>query len=158
VAAIKGGFADLIEFGFLNKPMSMITGINHITVAVINIEKSFSFYKDVLGFKPLCKWHEGAYLTVGDLWFCLSVDEKREPGLCYTHYAFSVPAEAFGAMSRKIAESGAPIFKENTSPGESLYFLDPDGHKLEIHVGDWQSRIATKKAQMGEWQDVEWFV
>ena len=61
-------------------------------------------------------------------------------------------------MSGKIIASGAHIFKENTSPGKSLYFLDPDGHKLEIHVGDWQSRMAIKKADLGKWAQVEWFI
>lgn len=25
--------------------------------------------------------------------------------------------------------------------GTWYYFLDPDGHKLEVHVGDWKTRI-----------------
>lgn len=54
--------------------------------------------------------------------------------------------------------SGAILFKENTSPGKSLYFLDLDGHKLEIHVGDWKTRIAAKKENPGKWTNVEWFV
>jgi catechol 2,3-dioxygenase-like lactoylglutathione lyase family enzyme len=33
----------------------MIKGLNHINIAVWNIEQSFLFYEDVLGFKPLCK-------------------------------------------------------------------------------------------------------
>jgi hypothetical protein len=61
-------------------------------------------------------------------------------------------------MADKIANSGAHIFKENTSPGESLYFLDPDGHKLEIHVGNNEARIAAKKVNPGNWKNVEWFV
>lgn len=48
--------------------------------------------------------------------------------------------------------------KDNTSPGKSLYFLDPDDHKLEIHVGDWKARIAAKKANPGNWKNVDWFV
>ena len=31
-------------------------------------------------------------------------------------------------------EAGVEVFKDNTSPGDSFYFLDPDGHKLEIRI------------------------
>jgi catechol 2,3-dioxygenase-like lactoylglutathione lyase family enzyme len=136
----------------------MITGMNHITLAVKDIKKSFEFYHQVLGLKPLCCWDKGAYFLVGDFWFCLNVDDKREVNSCYTHYAFSVSASDFQTMSEKIITSGAIVFKENTSPGESLYFLDPDGHKLEIHASDWQTRILTKKAEPGHWTGIEWFV
>ena len=115
----------------------MIAGMNHITLAVQDIDKSFMFYRDVVGLKPLVKWDKGAYFLVGDFWFCLNVDDKRQANLCYTHYAFTVPREQFNKMSQIIIRSGAEIFKDNTSPGESLYFLDPDGHKLEIHVSNW---------------------
>ncbi|HBY55501.1 MAG TPA: glutathione transferase, partial [Coxiellaceae bacterium] len=33
-----------------------------------------------------------------------------------------------------------------------------DGHKLEIHVGNYQTRIAAKKADIGSWKNVVWFV
>jgi len=68
----------------------MITGVNHITLAVKNVETSFTFYKDLLRFSPLCKWNKGAYFLVGDFWFCLNHDENRIVNPCYTHYAFSV--------------------------------------------------------------------
>lgn len=142
----------------------MITGLNHITLAVKNIQASFIFYQNVLGFTPLCKWEGGAYFLVGDpeqpgcLWFCLDRDARRQGTTCSTHYAFSVSPEDFKAMSERIINSGATLFKENTSPGESLYFLDPDGHKLEIHLGDWKTRIASKKVHPGNWTNVEWFV
>jgi hypothetical protein len=61
-------------------------------------------------------------------------------------------------MAEKISNSGAHIFKDNTSPGKSLYFLDPDGHKLEIHISNWQERIAVKKENVGSWNNVEWFI
>ena len=138
----------------LVKPLDL----NHITLACIDIERSFTFYKEVMGFKPLVKWDKGAYFLIGESWFCLNVDSNRKSNPCYTHYAFSVKYDAFKAMSDKISKSGAYIFKDNTSPGESLYFLDPDGHKLEIHVGNWKSRIEAKKENMGSWKNVEWFV
>lgn len=142
----------------------MITGLNHITLAVKDIETSFTFYRDILGFMPLCQWEGSAYFLVGDLddphalWFCLDRDVNRQETSCNTHYAFSVSPEDFKAISDRIIASGATVFKENSSPGDSLYFLDPDGHKLEIHVGDWQTRIVAKKAHPGNWTNVEWFV
>jgi len=66
--------------------------------------------------------------------------------------------EYFELLSQKIISSDVQIFKENTSPGKSLYFLDPDGHKLEIHVDDWQTRIQIKKTDLGTWKNVEWFI
>jgi catechol 2,3-dioxygenase-like lactoylglutathione lyase family enzyme len=136
--------------------------MNHITLAVKDIEKAFAFYHDTLGLTPLAKWDKGAYFLVGPkengFWFCLNVDEKRQLNPCYTHYAFGVDQNNFERLSQKIVNSGAQVFKENTSPGNSLYFLDPDGHKLELHVGDWKSRIEAKKANIGAWKNVEWFV
>ena len=136
----------------------MITSMNHITLAVKDIGKSFKFYSEIIGLKPLVKWDKGAYFLLDNFWFCLNVDPKREPNPCYTHYAFTVTPENFETMSQKIIDSGAKVFKDNTSSGNSLYFLDPDGHKLEIHVGNWQARIAAKKAHIGNWQNVEWFI
>jgi catechol 2,3-dioxygenase-like lactoylglutathione lyase family enzyme len=142
----------------------MITGLNHITLAVKEIEKSFSFYHKVLGFTPLCRWEGSAYFLVGNpnqlgcLWFCLDRDVSRQETSCSTHYAFSVSQEDFRAMSERIINSDAIIFKENTSLGNSLYFLDPDGHKLEIHVGSWETRVQAKKKNPGNWKNVEWFV
>lgn len=42
----------------------MITAMNHITLAVTDIDKSFLFYRDLVGLKPLVKWDKGAYFFV----------------------------------------------------------------------------------------------
>jgi catechol 2,3-dioxygenase-like lactoylglutathione lyase family enzyme len=136
----------------------MITNLNHITLAVSDVEKSFNFYHNILGFKPLCKWDKGAYFLVGDFWFCLNLDLNVKPNSDYTHYAFSLTLENFKILSEKLIDAKVEIFKQNSSEGDSLYFLDPDGYKLEIHVGNWQSRITAKKMYIGEWKSVEWFV
>ena len=129
----------------------MITIINHITLAVRDVERSFDFYHDVLMFKPLVKWNSGAYFLAGDgefpLWFCLNRDPHCKASESYTHYAFSVNPQNFKALSQQIILSG-----------ESLYFKDPDGHKLEIHTGDWKQRLAAKEENSGSWQNIEWFV
>lgn len=121
----------------------MITGISHITLSVRSLEDSFKFYSEILEFKPLMKSSKSAYFLAGNLWFCIEEDSNvRSQALPeYTHIAFSVADDDFLAIEEKVNKSGAHIFKKNTSEGDSIYFQDPNGHKLEIHVGDWETRI-----------------
>lgn len=86
---------------------------------------------------------QSAYFMAGNLWFCIIEDSRvRQFELPeYTHISFSVKQDDFASLAEKIKISGARIFKENETEGDSLYFVDPNGHKLEIHVGDWKSRI-----------------
>ncbi len=137
----------------------MITGLNHINLSVKDLDVSFAFYRDILGFKPRVKWAEGVYFEVGGLWFCLSLDSKtRETPLPeYSHIAFNISQEHFQSVVQKIRVSQAVIWKENKSEGDSLYFLDPNGHKLELHVGSIETRIMQKKENLGSWKDVKWF-
>ncbi len=138
----------------------MIEGLNHITLAVTDLDKAFAFYRDLLGFKPLVKWARGAYFLIEEthFWFCLSVDKKRISHECYTHYAFAVDEKNFEKMKTRLLENGVFSFQKNSSSGESFYFLDPDGHKLEIHTGSAQDRLKAKKNDPGSWTHVEWFV
>lgn len=121
----------------------MITGLNHITLSVSDLKKSFEFYTNVLRFTPAAKWETGVYLKAGDFWLCLIKDNKpqkvrREE---YTHIAFTVSDEDFEYFTSFILAKNIPVWQENKSEGKSLYILDPDEHKLEIHSGDLKSRI-----------------
>ncbi len=131
----------------------MITGLNHITLAMRDLDESFRFYRDVLKFKPLMRAKRIAYFLAGDLWFCLDEDPSTRSGPLpeYTHFAFSVTAHNFTRISEIIRASGAELWKTNESEGDSLYFLDPNGHKLEIHVGDWKTRLEATK--LDPWED-----
>src|SRR5439155_8141327 len=135
----------------------MITGINHLTISVRDVDRSFRFYVDTLGLKPLARSPRGAYLVAGDLWLCLTLERTRSSALPeYSHIAFTVPAPRFNDAAERICGSGARIWQDNRSEGASLYFLDPDGHKLEIHAGDWQSRLAAMKKDPWE-PDIQCF-
>ncbi|MBS0271383.1 MAG: VOC family protein [Proteobacteria bacterium] len=133
----------------------MILGLNHINLAVKDLSVSFRFYKEILGFRPLCRWIEGAYFLGGDLWFCLFQDPKATPGYGYTHLAFSTTAKDFPQIIDRLKEANVKSWKDNSSEGDSFYFLDPDGYQLEIHVGDWRTRLAYKKKI--PWDSVEFF-
>ena len=121
----------------------MIRGINHVTLAVTDLERALAFYRDLLGLRVAAVWPRGAYLEAGTLWLCLSRDDARRPDASpdYTHIAFDVDETDFAALASRIA-AAAPQWRDNRSEGNSLYFLDPDGHKLELHVGTLRSRIA----------------
>ena len=45
--------------------------------------------------------------------------------------------------------------QQNWTEGESLYFLDPDGHKLEIHASDLAARL--RSARERPWAGLELF-
>ncbi len=134
----------------------MIQGINHINLAVRDLEKSFTFYKEIMGFVPLCRWPEGAYFLAGDLWFCLSLDSGGISAKGYNHYSFTISSEEFQAFSEKMKKHEVKFWKENRSEGNSIYVLDPDAHQLEVHVGDWKTRMATMK--INPWPNAEFFV
>ena len=136
----------------------MITGINHITLSVCDIEVSFVFYKDVLGFTPIQKSRNSAYLVAGETWISLIRDAhvRREPRQEYTHIAFNVRPEDFDKVISRLQAAGVQKWKENISEGDSFYFLDPNGHKLEIAVSNLQNRIEHGKQNWGD--GIEWFV
>ncbi len=119
----------------------MITGFNHLTLAVTDLDKSCEFYVSMLGLTLKARWNQGAYLLAGDMWLCLSKD-KVSPATDYTHYAFSVDEAQLQRFRDQFERNGIPLWKDNSSEGHSLYFLDPDGHQLELHVGDLQTRLS----------------
>lgn len=122
--------------------MSVI-GLNHITLAVADLNRSVQFYRDVLGFHLRALWQDGAYLEAGSLWLCLSVEPVMSSQIRpdYTHIAFSVADEFYADMNERV-RSCCIIWKDNSSEGDSTYFLDPDGHMLELHLGSLASRLA----------------
>lgn len=135
----------------------LIQGVNHITLSVRDLAVSFQFYTKVLQCQPLVKWQRGAYLQAGSLWLCLSVDAntRTKPLPEYTHIAFDVNEFDLKMLSDRIRQSNMRIWKENTSEGESLYFLDPDGHRLKLHATSLQDRLAS--LQLAPYEGLEWF-
>ncbi len=136
----------------------MITGINHITLSVDDLDESFAFYTEGLGFKPVARWPTGAYVLAGDVWLALIVDThvREAPLPEYTHIAFAVAPEAFEPMCARLRQAGAKVWQENQTEGASFYFLDPDGHKFEIHASDLAARLRTAKEK--PWDGLEFFV
>lgn len=86
-------------------------------------------------------WDTGAYLTAGDTWICLSVGVPQ-PANDYSHVAFSIGEEELYELRTKLRNAGITEWKQNSSEGASIYFLDPNGHRLEVHCGTLVTRLA----------------
>ena len=127
-----------------------VRGLNHLTLAVRDLDTSIAFYRDLLGFALRARWDGGAYLEAGSLWLCLSRDDHVTgmPDATYTHFALDVAAQDFEPLARRV-QAEAPIWQDNRSEGQSLYVLDPDGHKLELHSGTLASRLESYRARAG---------
>lgn len=128
--------------------MMAVTGLNHLTLAVADLDRAVTFYRDLLGCRLRARWPRGAYLETGSLWLCLTLAPGRSAVAAadYSHIAFDVAPGDFAALSARIAAC-CPIWQGNHSEGASLYFLDPDGYRLEIHVGSLDSRLAHYRAR-----------
>ena len=127
----------------------MIQGVSHVTLAVGDLNRAVAFYTDALDLRLAARWEKGAYLAAGDLWLALALDSDADPASGATHLAFTVAADDFGEVRDQILASGAKEWRENRSEGASLYFLDPDGHQLEIHVGTLASRLDALEGSPG---------
>ena len=123
----------------------MTFGVNHITFAVSDLDRAFRFYVEVIGCSPVATWERGAYLRAGEMWLCLSLDSAAAAAATrdYTHIAFAFDTEGLAALRRRLSAFHGVEWKSNSSEGDSLYFLDPDGHRLEGHVGSLESRLAS---------------
>lgn len=135
----------------------MITGVNHITFAVTDLSRSFDFYVGVLGCKSVARWDDGAYLTAGATWIAILVEETPHPigRADYSHIAFTCDQRDFAALVEALRAAGCASWSDNSSEGDSFYFEDPDGHKLEIHVGDLGTRLAAMKRR--PWGAIQFF-
>jgi catechol 2,3-dioxygenase-like lactoylglutathione lyase family enzyme len=125
--------------------MNRVIGIDHLSICVSNIKKSKKFYNRLfsfLGFKVLDEYKNAIGWTNGKTRFWIQAADKkgkyrkyRMNDIGYHHYAFELrnrkDVDALFIMLKKL---GATIVDP---PGEyypnyyAVYFLDPDGLKLE---------------------------
>lgn len=125
----------------------VITGLNHLTLAVSDLERSISFYSGLLGFSIRMRGPSSAYLESGTLWLALVVDAnvRRGPLPEYSHVALSVATSELRILADRLTSAKVKRWQE-ADRADSFYFLDPDGHKLELHSGDLRSRLEIRAA------------
>ena len=135
----------------------MITGINHLTLSVRDLAATLAFYVDLLGCRLLARWPSGAYLLAGDVWLAVVVDDaaRSAPLPEYSHVAFSVSQASLDGLKATLSPEDPRVWQENWTEGDSVYLLDPSGHKIELHSSTLSDRLAYGRT--APWEGLELF-
>jgi catechol 2,3-dioxygenase-like lactoylglutathione lyase family enzyme len=126
--------------------MFELEGIDHVALAVTDIERSAHWYIDVLGFEQL---HQGMWggvpLFVGKGTTALALfparHDARRPSsradhIGMLHLAFRASAVGFAAAQAALQSRGIRFNFQDHGISHSIYFDDPDGNELEITTYD----------------------
>ena len=120
-----------------------LEGIDHVAIAVPDLEATVAWYCDVLGFKPL---HEGrwggvpAFVGCGSTAIAFFPEKKRvvgkERGGPVLHLAFRANRAGFVRAEGELQKRGIGFRFEDHGIAHSIYFRDLNDLPLEITTYD----------------------
>jgi catechol 2,3-dioxygenase-like lactoylglutathione lyase family enzyme len=123
--------------------MLTLEGIDHVALAVLDVERSAAWYIDVLGFERLHQemW-DGVPAFVGKGTTAVALFPRRSgdsaapqdkrAGTDMLHLAVRADRENFLAAQEDLKKRGIKFEFEDHEISHSIYFLNPDGHRIEI--------------------------
>jgi len=115
-----------------------ISQLNHVALHVADVERSVTFYRDVLGLKPIPR---PAFTFPGE-WFAIGRDqelhligERTKEVVSHNrgnHFAMMV--DDFDAWERHLTQRRVQFLPRRTRPDGALqlFIVDPDGHYVEL--------------------------
>ena len=123
-----------------------LQGIDHVALAVRDVDRSAKWYQDVLGLERRYEEVWGNYpaiVGVGTTSLALFPVHGQEPAptpgrnvLAMRHIAFRVDQSNFQRARVALVQQGIPIEFQDHAIAHSIYFRDPDGHQIEITTYD----------------------
>lgn len=117
-----------------------LEGIDHVALSVRDIERAAHWYIDVLGFKRLYDgmW-DGVPVFIGKGTTALALFPVRERSTSaesaevrMLHLAMRANRQNFLAAQEELKHRGIKFEFQDHEISHSIYFRDPDGHRLEI--------------------------
>ena len=119
-----------------------LQGIDHVALAVRDIERSVKWYIEVLGFERLHQemWNGiPTFIGKGNTGIALfpASSHTRSPSparrnIRMLHLAFRADRKNFLAAHEELTRRGSKFEFQDHEISHSIYFHDPDGHELEI--------------------------
>jgi len=122
--------------------MFKIEALDHVALAVHEVEHSAQWYADVLGFK---REHEGLWdgvpIFVGNGAAAIALFPVRDKAgstshdcaaVRTLHFAFRTDRENFRHAQDELKKRAIPFDFQDHEISHSIYFRDPDGHQIEI--------------------------
>ena len=122
--------------------MFEIDTLDHVALSVRDLERSARWYADVLGFKRL---HEGKWngipIFVGNDAAAVALFPASEEigsasvdraAVRTLHFAFRTDRENFLRAQDELKKRAISFEFQDHEISHSIYFRDPDGHKIEI--------------------------
>jgi catechol-2,3-dioxygenase len=122
--------------------MAEVMKIDHVAMTVRDLDSSINWYQDVLKLERRFEemWEEPVMLCAGDTCLAFFQAETSEPGpppdqkrnIVLRHIAFRVNRDNFQKFQKELGDRGINYRIEDHQVSHSIYFSDPDGHRLEI--------------------------
>jgi catechol 2,3-dioxygenase-like lactoylglutathione lyase family enzyme len=122
-------------------PAFKLQGLDHVALSVSDLKRSSDFYAEVLGLERAYEeWHEPVFMVAAGTGLALfsieshesSGDPEAKPPARFLHVAFRVDREGFEAAQAELGERGIETRFADHGSAHSIYFDDPDGHKVEL--------------------------
>jgi len=117
----------------------MFDQITGVQIPVSDVKRSYDFYKDTLGLRPLAlveRHWAGFRLGEKDIWLVQAGDDYPmrpggDNGVVFTVFDLDATAEALGQRGLKPTDAGLRF----PNGARQLPYRDPDGNVFVVHQG-----------------------